>query len=86
MSTPLYSVATWDSYRQAYTPHKGLTVPSFNCTLSQLRTAIRELRTLGYGAYRTRDTDGSYYDNDFAVLIERTDGRHWKEIRRAWNR
>lgn len=35
----LYSVGTWDMDRQAYTPQYGLTVPSFNITLAQLRQA-----------------------------------------------
>ena len=37
MNTPLYSVGTWDTDKQAYTPQRGLSVPSFNITLAQLR-------------------------------------------------
>lgn len=81
-----YSIGTWDTDKQAYTPQRGLTVPSFNCTLAQLRQAIRDLHRLGYSAHRFRDPDGSHNDNDWAVLIERTDGRHWKEIRKGWRR
>jgi hypothetical protein len=84
--TALYSVATWDTERQAYTPQRGLTVPSFNITLAQLRQAVRDLRQLGYTAHRTRGSDGSYDDNDLDVLIERTDGKCWKAIMRAWKR
>lgn len=86
MVTRLYSVGTWDTDKQAYTPQPGLTVPSFNITLGQLRQALKQLRRLGYSAHRRRDADGSHDDNDWAVLVERTDGRHWKEIRRSWNR
>jgi len=86
VSKPLYSVGTWDTDKQAYTPQRGLSVPSFNCTLSQLRQAIRDLRKCGYLAHRVRDSEGSHDDNDPAVLIERTDGMHWKEIRKKWRR
>lgn len=84
--TPLYSVSTWDTERQAYTPQRGLTVPSFNITLAQLRQAIRDLRRLGYSAHRFRDSDGNYDHNDWSVLIERTDGQCWKAIMRQWKR
>jgi len=82
----LYSVGTWSPDQQSYTPQRGLTVPSFNITLAQLRQAIRDLRRLGYEAHRFRDADGSHDDNDWAVLIERTDGKCWKQIMRAWKR
>ena len=39
---------------------------------------------MGYTAHRRRDADGSYDDNDFLVLVERTDGMCWKEIRKSW--
>lgn len=86
MSEPLYSVGTWDPEKQSYTPQRGLSVPAFNITRSQLRQAVRELRQWGYTAHRRRDANGSYDDNDWAVLIERTDGKHWKQIRRDWRR
>jgi hypothetical protein len=84
--TRLYSVGTWDTDRQAYTPQRGLPVPSFNITLSQLRSALRWLRAYGYSCHRYRDADGGHDDNDWVVLVERTDGRHWKDIRKGWNR
>lgn len=86
VSSALYSVGTWDTDKQAYTPQQGVTVPAFNCTLAQLRQAIRELRQMGYSAHRFRDHDGTHEDNDWAVLVERTDGKHWKEIRKGWRR
>lgn len=86
MTTSLYSVGTWDSVKQAYTPQRGLSVPSFNITLEQLRVAMKELRLMGYSCHRYRAEDGTYDDNDWCVLIERTDGKHWKEIRKSWNR
>jgi hypothetical protein len=84
--TVLYSVGTWDMERQAYTPQRGLSVPSFNITLAQLRQAVRELKRMGYGSYRLRGPDGSHDTNDPAVLIERTDGKCWKNIMREWKR
>lgn len=86
VTTPLYSVGTWDERRQAYTPQRGLSTPSFNITIRQLRTAMKELRGMGYSCHRFRDEDGDHDDNDWSVLIERTDGKHWKEIRKGWNR
>lgn len=83
---PLYSIGTWDTNKQAYTPQKGLSVPSFNITLSQLRIAMKELKSMGYSCHRIRDSFGNYDNNDFFVLIERTDGKSWKEIRKGWNR
>ncbi len=83
-TTPLFSVGTWDAARQSYTPQRGLSVPSFNITLRELIVAIRELRRMGYSCHRYRDADGGYDDNDWRVLIERSDGRHWKEVQRSW--
>lgn len=86
VATPLYSVGTWDTDKQAYTPQRGLSVPSFNITWRQLLVAMRELREIGYSCHRYRDSDGTHEDNDWSVLIERTDGRCWKDIRRSWKR
>lgn len=86
MSVPLYSVGTWDTDAQAYTPQEGLSVPSFNIPLWTLRQALRELRDCGYAADRYRDADGSHDANDWAVLVERTDGMPEHEIREAWKR
>lgn len=86
VSEPLFSAGTWDAYRQAYTPQKGLSVPAFNIPMRQLIVAVRDLKRMGYSAHRFRDADGNYEDNDWSVLIERTDGQHWKEIRRSWAR
>ncbi len=81
-----YSVGTWDTVRQAYTPQRGLSVPSFNMTWKQLLVALRELKSMGYSCHRVRDSDGWYENNDWCVLVERTDGMNWKEIRRSWSR
>jgi len=86
MAEPKYSIGTWDTFRQAYTPQRGLSVPSFNCTLAQLRIAIRELRRIGYSCHRRRDGEGTYDDNDWAVIIERTDGKPWRDVMREWRR
>lgn len=81
-----YSVGTWDTDKQAYTPQRGLSVPSFNITLAQLRQALKELRTMAYKAHRYRDEDGSHDDNDAYVIVERTDGKYWKKVMKEWRR
>ena len=86
MSEPLYSIGTWDIEKQAYTPQYGLPVPSYNITLPQLRQALRWLRQHGYSCHRRRDEYGSYDDNDWAVVVERTDGACALSIRRGWKR
>jgi hypothetical protein len=83
---PLYSVATWDTELQAYTPQEGLSVPSINIPLWTLRQALRELRTMGYTAHRYRDEDGEHSSNDWCVMVERTDGMAESEILRLWQR
>lgn len=74
-----YTVRTWDTDQQAYTPQVGLSVPWCGLTLWQLKTALRELREIGYSAHRFRDENGEHDSNDWSVLVERddelTDGR-----------
>jgi hypothetical protein len=84
-TVPLYSVGTWDSDLGAYTPQVGLTYRCFNITLAQLRQNVRDLKAMGYSAHRVR-RDGEYEDNDWCVLIERTDGKRETEIRKEWRR
>ena len=74
MSEPLYTIGTWDMDEQAYTPQVGLTVPCINVPWRTLLQVLRELRQLGYTAHRRRDANGDHDDNDWAVLVERTDG------------
>lgn len=81
---PLYSVATWDTDEQAYTPHGDL--PSINITLAELRQTLKTLRRGGYSCHRYRDADGSHDDNDWAVLVERTDGKPEADILENWKR
>lgn len=71
--THTYSIRTWDSELQAYTPQAGLSLPWHGLTLWQLRQAMRELRTMGYSCHRYRDYNGDHCSNDYAVLIERDD-------------
>jgi hypothetical protein len=80
MAKPLYSIGTWDSELEAYTPQLGLTVPCINVPLTTMRQVVRELRSMGYTCHRFRDADGEHGDNDTSVLIERTDGKepHWQ--------
>lgn len=46
----LYSVTTWDSDRQAFTPQSGVRTGPY--TLWGLRRPLRKLRYLGYVACR----------------------------------
>lgn len=71
----LYSIGTWDTEAQAYTPQAGLTVPSQNVPWRTMLEVLRQLRRMGYTCHRFRDADGGHYDNDPMVLVERTDGR-----------
>jgi len=82
---PRYSIGIWDVDVQSYVPFRG-SQPAFNVTLRQLRIAMRELRNMQYSVHRRRDADGTYDDNDPAILIERTDGKHWKKITSLWYR
>jgi hypothetical protein len=79
-----YSVGTWDSDEQSYTPQEGI-AKSFNITLAELRQAVRDLKQMGYSCHRLRD-DVCYGCNDWAVLIERTDGASEAEILKGWRR
>lgn len=82
--SPLYSVGTWDTDEQAYTPQVG--VPAFNLTLAELRRSMRLLRQGGYQVHRKRAADGTHDNNDPQVLIERTDGKSEAEILKQWER
>jgi len=72
--TPLYTITTWDGELQRWTPQEGLTVPSENVPWRGLLAVLRQLKRMGYPCYRYRDADGNHDVNDFAVLVERTDG------------
>lgn len=84
MSSALYSVGTWDTDLQAFTPQLGLAEPSINVALWQVRAVLRELREMGYSCHRVRD--GDEHDSDPYVLVERTDGRDLAAILRGWER
>lgn len=83
---PLYSVGTWDIDAQAYTVQDGLTVPCLNVPWRGLLAVLRELRSIGYTAHRRRDASGEHDDNDWSVLVERTDGAAEAEILDGWKR
>jgi hypothetical protein len=74
----LYSIATWDINEQGYTPQAGLTVPSQNVPWRTMLEVLRQLRNMGYTAHRRRDPNGEHEDNDWCVLVERTDGEPLK--------
>lgn len=84
MTTPLYSVGTWDADAEAYTPQTG--VPAFNLTLAELRRSLKALKDCGYSCHRTRGPNGDYDDNDVYVLVERTYGMSEAEILDQWQR
>ena len=79
-----YSIGTWDTELQAYTPQHG--VSCFYLSRAELRQSIAQLRRLGYSAHRRGNTRDGHDDNDWAVLIERTDGRTAMEILEGWKR
>lgn len=82
--TPLYSIGTWDTESQAFTPQED--VPAFNLTRKQLVESMRMLRQCGYSChrYRYREENGEFEkwasESDSFVLIERTDGMSEAEI------
>lgn len=80
-----YSVGTWDSDKQAYTPQQGAG-QSVNITWKSLLAVMRRLRDLGYSAHRVRNNEGDHYDNDTSVLVERTDGMTLESILKSWER
>lgn len=80
--TPLYSVGTWDTEVQGYTPHEGLGVPMVNVDVHGLRRALKALRNEGYTCHRFKHAD----DSDTSVLVERTDGAETEAILKAWER
>jgi hypothetical protein len=82
--TPLYSIGTWDTEAQAYTPQIGVS-KTFNVTHWELLRAMRKLKTLGYSCHRRGDKREEL-DNDPFVLIERTDGKPEAEIMEDWKR
>lgn len=87
MNEPLYSVGTWDTDQQAYTPQAGLTVPCVNVGWRTLLEAMRQLRRRhSYSAHRYRDPNGDHDCNDWAVLVERTDGMTEAEVLESWKR
>lgn len=85
VTEPLFSVGTWDTDLQAYAPQVGVT-KSLNMTRAELKTAIRELRALGYTAHRFGNCRDGHEDNDWTVLIERTDGMEPRKILESWER
>lgn len=59
MKKPTYSVLTWDTTKQDWTPQYGVRTGPYR--LMGLRRALRKLRAMGY--------DGCKGDN--SVLVER---------------
>lgn len=75
MSEPLYSIGTWDTDEQAYLPLIGGEI-CVNVPWRRMLAVLRFLRRAhGYNCHRFRDADGSHDDNDWEVLVERTDGK-----------
>lgn len=84
--TAVYSIGTWDTTEQAYTPQVGLSVPCINVALPTMRQVLRELKAIGYSCHRIRDADGGHDANDWSVLVERTDGKSEEEVLEGWKR
>lgn len=66
-----YRVLTYDIDEDEYTPQSGLSLPWCGLTLWRLKQALRELRGMGYQCHRRRAEDGSHFDNDRWVLVQR---------------
>ena len=81
-----YSVGVWSTESQAYVPHESISDASVNISLSQLKATLKQLRKLGYLAHRKRSMAGDYDDNDWKILVERTDGKSASEILDQWRR
>lgn len=86
MAEALYSVGTWDMDEQAYTPQAGLTVPCINVPWLTLLEVMRQLKSMSYSAHYRRDAKGKHDDNDWSVLVERTDGTAPVDILKGWER
>lgn len=90
MNKPLYSIGTWDTALQAFTPHDGIL--AFNLTREQLVFSMRQLQDCGYSChrFRSRDETGNLEewasDSDPYVMINRTDGMPEYEILEMWKR
>jgi len=89
MTDPRYSIGTWDTEAQGFTPHPGL--KAFNLTRTELVEVMRELRGYGYTCHRIRKRDQhgvhtDETDSDVSVLIERTDGISEADILKQWER
>jgi hypothetical protein len=82
----LYSIGTWDEDLQAYTPQEGLAMPSINVSWLGLLNALRRLRKTSYSCHRVRDANGEHDDNDWCVIVERTDGMDESRILENWKR
>lgn len=63
LTEPLYSISTWDTDLQRFTPQAGLSCESINVPWRTLLRVMRELRQMGYQF------------GDPSVRVERTDGR-----------
>ncbi len=85
MNAARYSIGTWDTEAQAYTPQAGAG-DWHGLTLGELRQAIRRVRACGYSAHRRGNVNNGHDDNDWSVLIERTDGMSEEEVLEAWKR
>lgn len=81
-----YSVGTWDTEEQAFTPQAGIDASWHNMTRGQLRQYLKALRNHGYSVHRLRDRNGDHDESDPSVLVERTDGQTEMEVLEFWKR
>lgn len=66
---PRYYVTTWDTYRQEFTPQKGVRTGPYS--LFGLRKAIRKLRAIGYPCNYDSGDAGRGRNGDPSVCIDR---------------
>lgn len=78
-----YCIGTWDMEEQSFTPQSGLD-KWYGLSLGELRSALKELRRIGYLAYRYR-LDGDY-ESDPMTLVERVEGRSKEQVLKDWKR
>ena len=82
----LYSVGTWGTDAQAFTPQAKLGLPWLNIPLWTLKRVLQRLKTMGYGCYRFGGPEFRDDDNDPFVMVERTDGKSKSAVLESWKR
>ena len=75
-----YSIGTWDSEHECFTPQAECSTPWLNVDIHGLRRHLKELKACGYSCHRHQG------DSDPAVLVERTDGEPEVKVLERWTK